>query len=387
MPADVLALLGIGSSVVTSLVDLVLGQILRWVASSAGSVLGALGSVLTSTTEPDLVHGVSGELGVTAVIGALLALFLLVLAMVQAVVRQDLGAVLRAALLRLPVAILLAAAGVELVSLALEASDAMSGAILAAAGNPVETLVASLGAALAGSVLAGGAPGVAIGGFAALLLAALVIVLSFAVWFELAVRSAAVAAATLFLPLALAGLVLPATAHWARRLAETLVALVFAKVVIAGVIALASLTLVSGAGVSALVEGTALLLLCALAPFTLLRLVPFVEAGAVSHLDGLGHRSLRGAAEYAGYAAALGGVAGAAAEALGAGGGPDASAGDGWPFNGPGSGPTGNGRGPGGGSPVVDDAGPIVVAWDDPEVVAETDRIERELRRRSSEQR
>jgi len=384
-PADVLALLGIGSSVVTSLVDLVLGQLLRWVASSAGQVLAALGGVLTATTEPDLAHGVSGELGVMAVVGALLALFLLVLAMIQAVVRQDLGGVVRAVLLRLPVAILLAAAGVELVSLGLEASDAISSAVLAAAGHPVESLVASLGTALAGSALVGGAPGVAIGGFAALLLAALVIVLSFAVWFELVVRSAAVAVATLFLPLALAGLVLPATTHWARRLAETLVALVFAKVVIAGVIALASVTLTSGSGVSALVEGTALLLLCVLAPFTVLRLVPFVEAGAVSHLDGLGHRSLRGAIEYAGYGAALEGMAGAAASALGMGGGTDAPSGDGWPFPDPDPGPAGGGRGPGGGSRVVDDVGPIVVAWDDPEVLAEADRIERELRRSSEE--
>ncbi len=383
VPPHLLALFGITSSLVTSVVDLVLGELIRWVASSAGQLLAALGGVLTSTTEPDLTHGVSGELGVVAVIGALVALLLLLLAVIQAVVRQDLGGLLRAAFMRLPVAILLSAVAVELVSLGLQASDVMSGALLAAAGHPVEGLVASLTASLAATAVGGGAPGAAIGGFGALLLAVLVAVLSFVVWLELAVRSAAIAAAVLFLPVALAGIVLPATAHWAKRLVETLVALVLAKVVIAGVIALASLTVASGAGISSLVEGTALLLLAALAPFSVLRLVPFVEAGAVGHLDGLGHRSLRGALEYGGYAASLGAMAGTVAAGLGGGGGGGSGSpggsGGGWSAPGGGSG-GGSGDDSGPRSPVVDDVGLMPgVDMDRPEVRAQADANTREL--------
>ena len=62
-------------------------------------------------------------------------------------------------------------------------------------------------------------------------------VVAFVLWLELAVRSAAIGAAALFLPLALVGLAWPATSHWARRLGETLAALVLSKLVIAAVLA------------------------------------------------------------------------------------------------------------------------------------------------------
>ena len=118
-------------------------------------------------------------------------------------------------------------------------------------------------------------------------------IVAFVLWLELAVRSAAIAAASLFLPLALVGLAWPATSHWARRLGETLAALVLSKLVIASVLALAAGLLGSSSGVSGVVEGVALLAVAAFAPFALLKLVPAVEAGAVAHLEGLGRRPVR----------------------------------------------------------------------------------------------
>jgi type IV secretion system protein TrbL len=116
---------------------------------------------------------------------------------------------------------------------------------------------------------------------------------AFAVWIELAVRSGAVAVATLFLPLALAGSAFPATALWPRRLGETLAALVLSKLVIVAVLALAvGMVTDPRGGVSALVEGLVLFALSAIAPFALARLLPMVEAGAVAHLDGLGRRTV-----------------------------------------------------------------------------------------------
>jgi hypothetical protein len=118
-------------------------------------------------------------------------------------------------------------------------------------------------------------------------------------WLELVVRAAAVSAAVLFLPLALAALVWPAVAHWCRRLADTLVALVLSKLVVAAVLSLAVGALAGGLGVSgssegggfsSVVTGIALLVIATLSPFTLLRLVPAVEAGAVSHLESARHR-------------------------------------------------------------------------------------------------
>jgi hypothetical protein len=101
--------------------------------------------------------------------------------------------------------------------------------------------------------------------------------------------------AVLFLPLALAALVWPAISHWCRRLAETLAALVLSKLVIAAVLSLAAGALAGGIGVGAtggdgggfasVITGVALLVIATMSPFTLLRLIPAIEAGAVAHLE------------------------------------------------------------------------------------------------------
>ena len=128
------------------------------------------------------------------------------------------------------------------------------------------------------------------------------------VWLELLLRSAAVYVAVLFLPLALAGLAWPAISHWSRRLADTLAALILSKLVIVAVLSLAVGALAGGTGstpsgasgpgggFASVLGGAALLLLAGLAPWSLFRLLPFLEAGAVGHLEGLSQRARRGAA-------------------------------------------------------------------------------------------
>ncbi len=397
-PSPVAALLfGLGSSVVRSVVDLVLGIVVRWVAAGAGAVLDAVGAVLTGTTAPHLGHAIAPELEVVLAVGAALSLPLLVLAAIQAIVRQDVGALLRAALVRLPVAVLLAAIAVQLVSLSLRAADEISNALLSTAGSPVDRIVGTVVVGL-GLVAGGGGAGAGLGGFGALFLAAVVVAIALMLWFELALRSAAVAAATLFLPLALAGLVWPATAHWARRLGETIAALVLSKVVICGVLALAALTVASGDGLSSLVEGVALLLLAVLAPFSLLKLVPMVEAGAMLHFEGLAVRAYRTARELPSLRDAP--VAhrnrSVVASAVGLGGAGDAGEPGGEPgldAGGPagprpGAGPGGGGRRSSGGRPggtsggpaVVDEpGGPRVVPFGSPEVQRHVPEMRRRL--------
>ncbi len=391
MPAPQLAasVLGLGSSLVRSVVDEALGIVVGWVAEGAGAVLRAVGAVLTSTTVPDLGRSIAPELEVVLALGAALSLPLLVLAAVQAIVRQDVGALLRAALVRLPVAVLLAAIAVQLVSLALRAADEAGNALLASAGRPVDRIVGAIVVGL-GAVAAGGGAA-SIGGFGALVLAGLLAAIALMLWLELVVRSAAVAAATLFLPLALAGLVWPATAHWARRLGETIAALVLSKVVICGVLALSAITVASGDGLSSLVEGVALLLLAVLAPFSLLRLVPMVEAGALLQFEGLALRAYRTARDVEALgAAALARPERIAAVRMARGGAyPGDSGGAGLDGGGPAgpqppTGPGGGSRGaPGGasaGAPVVDEpGGPVVVSYSSPEVQRHVPEMRRRL--------
>ncbi len=132
---------------------------------------------------------------------------------------------------------------------------------------------------------------------------------AFLLWVELLIRSAAVYVAVLFLPLALASLAWPAIAHWCRRLVDTLAALILGKFVIVSVLSLAVGAVAGGSGSTPagstgagagdhgsftdVLGGAALLTLAAFAPWALFRLLPFLEAGAVSHLEGAGRRTFQ----------------------------------------------------------------------------------------------
>ena len=281
---------GLVSSLTKALLDGFFHDLLVWVASGAASLVGVLGKVLSATTEPMLTGtAFRSEFDVMAVLSAAVALPLLALGAIQAIIRQEPGGLLRSALVRLPLALLFTGVSVQLVALGLAATDQASAMMLGAAGDPTRRLLDGLVTGLGQT----GGPGLAaFGAFLVVLTAAIV---AFVLWLELAVRSAAIAAASLFLPLALVGLAWPATAHWARRLGETLTALVLSKLVIASVLALAAGLLGSSSGVAGVVEGVALLAVAAFAPFALLKLVPAVEAGAVAHLEGLSRRPVRAA--------------------------------------------------------------------------------------------
>ena len=173
-------------------------------------------------------------------------------AAIQAVYRQSASMLLRTFLVHLPLSLLFTGVAVTLVRMALAITDAMSATILSSAGVDTTNVLSGLFVFLAPSTLAsgGGAPGfvVFIGGF-------VVASAALALWLELVVRAAAVSVAVLFLPLALAALVWPSVAHWCRRLADTLVALVLSKLVIAAVLSLAAGALAGGLGTTGVGAG------------------------------------------------------------------------------------------------------------------------------------
>lgn len=304
---------GIISIGVGALVSGLLNGITTWVESGAAALLSAFGHALNATTSSPLGNGFGIEFNVVWKIGAVLTLPFLLLATIQAVVRQDLSLLTRAVFLRLPFAVLIGGLAVELVTQALAVTDALSSALLAAAGEPahleIDQLVGAFSPAFGGSVFAG---------CMGVLLALLAAAVAFVLWVELVVRSAAVAVATLFIPLALAGFVWSATAHWARRVGEMLAALICSKLVIAGVLALAALSVADASGLSGVVQGIALLALAALAPFALLKLIPLVEAGAISHLESPARRASRAGLDAVALVAGSGGLAAAGSGELAA---------------------------------------------------------------------
>ncbi len=104
------------------------------------------------------------------------------------------------------------------------------------------------------------------------------------------------------MPLALAGLVWPLHAHAPPRtaaqqrhhvLVHILAALLLTKPVIIGALCLGAGAVEDVSDPSAAVEGLAILLIAAFAPFALFKLVPMVEVGAIAHLEGLSRRPFR----------------------------------------------------------------------------------------------
>ncbi|HTT87653.1 MAG TPA: hypothetical protein VMF60_09815, partial [Acidimicrobiales bacterium] len=272
----------------------------QWVASGAVWLLGQVGHAMSATTTVELDSGwFSAHLAVMASVAAAVVVPMACCAVLQALLRQDGSLLVRALLVQLPLALLLTGVAVELVQMSLAVTDNLSAQVLSRAGTDTTNLLSPVSSFLIG---VGATTTPAVPAFVAFVGGLLVAVASLVLWLELVVRAAAVSVAVLFLPLALAAVVWPAVSHWCRRLVETLAALVLSKLVIAAALALAASALAGGFGVgsaggdgggfSAVVTGVALLLVATMAPFTLLRLVPAVEAGAVAHLETARHRML-----------------------------------------------------------------------------------------------
>jgi len=267
----------------------VLSAIAGWVVSGATWLLDELGKVMASTTTISVqASWFVSHYKVMLAIAAAVAVPMLMLAAVQAVYHQNGSVLARAAFIHLPLAGLLTGVAVQLVQLSLEATDALCRTVTGGTGGEIQKTFTAIGTALSHQPLPMPTFVMTVG-------ALLIVSGAFVLWLELLVRGAAIYAAVLFLPLALASLIWPAVSHWCRRLVETLVALVLSKFVVVAVLSLAVGAVSSGDGFSTVLAGGALLLLAAFTPFTLLRLVPLVEVGAAMQLEGA-HQRVRSAA-------------------------------------------------------------------------------------------
>jgi hypothetical protein len=220
---------------------------------------------------------------------------LLFAATIGAVLRQDMRRLARAWGVCLPASLLCGYAIVWVAQRGLAVTDAISQLVQSQVEpNLQKDFLDVIILGITGSVRAGPLGAV---------LSLLVICGGLLIWVELALRSAAIELAVFFMPLALAGLVWPSTAHWAKRLAEVLAALLLAKPVVVGALCLGANALTSAkAGPGSVVTGSAILLLAAFAPVALLKLVPIAEASAIGHLQEVSRQPFR-AAERAAHSA------------------------------------------------------------------------------------
>jgi hypothetical protein len=257
-----------------------------WVVGGAQGVLHGTAAALGATTSPQLrTTWFSSTYWRMAAIAAVLTLPFLFAAAVQALIRSDLGLLVRAAFGYLPLAMLAIAIVAPLTMLLLAASDQMCTWISSAAGNESADFLTRAGVAAVGLSTFDGSP------FLAFLIGLFVIGATFALWIELLLREAAVYVIVLMLPLAFAALVWPTRRIWAIRAVEVLVALILSKFAIVAVLSLGGAAIDAGSGhggVTELMAGAVLILLAAFSPWALLRLVPLAEvaAGAVGPLRG-----------------------------------------------------------------------------------------------------
>ena len=298
---------GLGS-LVSDAAGLGAGAVLSAMAAavSGGAVwlMDQIGGVITSTTTPLVgAKWFRDRYDVMLRLGLVLILAFLLAGVIQAILRQDPGVLGRALLVHLPLAVLLSVTAVQLVQLSVSVTDQLSAMVAGGSGQDAAGFLRSVTADL---VSLGPAAPAFIGFFVALLLVAG----GFLLWLELVVRSAAVDAAALFLPLGLATMVWPAASSVARRLVDVLAALILSKLVVTAILTLGTAALDGESGFPGLITGAALLLLATLAPAALLRLIPLAEFAAVTHLSGTGRRAVTAAAStswtMAGVVAGLG---------------------------------------------------------------------------------
>jgi hypothetical protein len=296
---------GLSGDLAGSLGDAAMRGLTSFVVDGAVWLLGQVAAGVTSSTEARVQAGwfLDHYRQMTGIAGVVTVGFLLVTA-ASTLLHRDPARLGRALGM-------VAAAGVGtgavlgITDLLLEVSDQMSAAVARGMTGDLRTALTGAADGLTSLIseqpgMAGGVPaaGAGVPLFAALLAGLLAAVAAVVIWIELLLREVALYAVVLFFPLALAGLVWDPARSWARKLAELLAALIFAKFVIVAVLSLAAGGLAAGGqpdgGFGSVLAGAALLVVAAFAPFLLLRVISVMEvAAAATVLEGARQRGTR----------------------------------------------------------------------------------------------
>jgi hypothetical protein len=267
--------------------EFVMRGVTAWVTNAAVWVTGKVGGLIEKTTSPDLTASwFEGQYGVMVGVAGALALLMLMLAIIQSVIRQDIDLLVRSAFGYLPMAFVLAGVAIAATGLLVAITDDISRAVVSGLGTEQsDNLLQSVGDAYKNALDEGS--GIPL--FGVFLGAIILAIGAFVLWLELIIRDAAIYVCVFFLPLTFVAMIWPATGRWARRLVELLIAIILAKFVIVAILSLASAaiantTVATGEGntFERMIAGAALLVLAAWSPFALLRLIPMMEGAAAS---------------------------------------------------------------------------------------------------------
>ncbi len=269
--------------------DFVMRGVTVWVTNAAVWVTGKVGSLIDASTTPDVqAQWFSNQYRSMIAVAGLLALPMLLLALIEAVWRQDIWILLRSAFGYLPMAFIFAGAAIVATQLLLSVTDGLAATVVQGLGSSSENgnLLQSVGDAYKNALDDNSADAVPL--FGVFLGAIILAIGAFVLWLEMVIRDAAIYVALFFLPLTFVAMIWPATSRWARRLVEFLIAVILAKFVIVAILGLASAAITQtslaqpgqGSVFERMMAGAALLVLAAWSPFALLRLIPMMEMAA-----------------------------------------------------------------------------------------------------------
>jgi hypothetical protein len=267
--------------------EFVMRGVTAWVTNAAVWVAGKVGELIENTSSPDLrASWFEGQYGTMVAVAGALALLMLLLAVIQSVIRQDIGLLVRAAFGYLPMAFILAGVAIAGAGLLIAITDDMSSAVVASLGTEQsDNLLQAVGDAYKRALDEDS--GIPL--FGVFLGAIILAIGAFVLWLEMIIRDAAIYICVFFLPLTFVAMVWPATGRWARRLVELLIAIILAKFVIVSILTLATAAIANtgvaegeGNTFEQMLAGSALLVLAAWSPFALLRMIPAMEVAAAN---------------------------------------------------------------------------------------------------------
>ncbi|MEM7093699.1 MAG: hypothetical protein AAF567_11910 [Actinomycetota bacterium] len=343
-----------GRAIVEYVIEFIYGLIAQAVASITAALARAFNG---GSTRVDLTGGwFTSEGGatvtaMTSVIAGSLVLVFLLLSLIRAMFAGEFSSMWRTALVDVPAAFLATALTVVVASALLAMVDEASATLLGAEGEQL----AAFGESLTD------VEQLSLAGLLGILFGLLFIVGAVLVWIQLLVRAALIYIVIAFAPITWVTRAYPGTRTIARRGAEIGIALIISKFVMAisfrlGAEALASADVASGeADLSAMLVGSAIMLMTAFMPWLIFKVIPAVEtatSGSAAQGAAVGAAVVGGGLAYAGISrlagAATSGGSGGLAGGNGSGPPPPAPPGaDG------GAGPSGVPDPPGGHGPVA----------------------------------
>ncbi|HXM56698.1 MAG TPA: hypothetical protein VOB72_14975 [Candidatus Dormibacteraeota bacterium] len=291
--------------VAQSAADSAVHAVTKWVVDTAVWLLDQLANVVLNSTSPvlsvDWFHAHYADM--VAVAWVVAPIFLL-LGIVQAILRSDLG-LLGRILGQLVVVALLTTGAVALAQLLIGTVDQLSGFVARNSNADLHTFITGMGSTMSSAVAVGSTTGPP-GGlplFFAFLAGVLTVIGSALIWLELLARTLVIYAALLFFPVLLAAALWPRASGMVQLLAEVLVAVIVSKFIIVAIVALGVAALSATGSHSAadqnagpsLLVGAGMLLVAAWAPWKFYRLMPTMEAAMTHQVGHSFHQGLTSA--------------------------------------------------------------------------------------------